>query len=72
MKTPYQWRDEQFIYALMPSKETNIDFQVSLKASCSVFISATGVGNADDYFSTTSVPIKLVVEDVTQNDILAF
>ena len=64
-------RSEQFIHALMPGKETNIGFQISLRASCSVYFSATGFGNADDYFSTTSVPVKLVVEDVMHNDILA-
>jgi len=64
-------KSKQFIHALMPGKGTNIGFQISLRASCSVFFSATGFGNADDYFSITSVPMKLVVEDVTHNDILA-
>ena len=40
-------KSEQFIHALMPGKETNIGFKISLRDSCSVFISATGFGNAD-------------------------
>ncbi len=64
-------RSKQFIHALMPGKDTNIGFQISLRASCLVFFSATGFGNADDCFSAKSLPIKLIVEDVTHKDILA-
>ncbi len=64
-------KSKQFIHALMPGKETNIGFQISLRDSCSIFFSATGFGNADDYFSITSLPMKLVVEDLPHNDILA-
>jgi hypothetical protein len=56
-------KSEQFIHALVPGN--------SLRDSCSVFFSVTGFGNADDYFSTTSLPMKLVVEDVPQEDIRA-
>jgi hypothetical protein len=56
-------KSEQFIHALVPGKKISVDFQVSLRDSCSVFFSVTGFGNADDYFSTTSLPMKLVVED---------
>ena len=59
---------EQFIHALVPGKETIVGFHVSLRDSCSVFFSVTRFGNADDYFSATSLPMRLVVEDILQND----
>jgi hypothetical protein len=62
-------KGKQFIHALVPGKEISVGFQVSLRASGSVFLSVTGFGNADDYFSTKSLPMKLVVEDVRQEDI---
>jgi hypothetical protein len=62
-------KSKQFIHALVPGKETTVVFQVSLRASGSVFFSVSGFGNADDCFSTKSLPIKLVVEDVPQEDI---
>ena len=64
-------KSEQFIHALVPGKETIVGFQVSLRDTCSVFFSVTGFGNADDCFSTKSLPMKLVVEDVPQEDIRA-
>jgi len=57
-------KSEQFI-------QTSVGFQVSLRDTCSVFFSVTGFGNADDCFSTTSLPMKLVVEDVPQEYIRA-
>lgn len=62
-------KSEQFIPALVPGKETIVEFPVSLKDSCSVYLSITGFGNADDYFSTNSLPMKLVVENILQEDI---
>jgi hypothetical protein len=62
---------EQFIHALVPGKETIVGFQVSLRDNCSVFFSVTGFGNADDCFSAKSLPMRLVVEGVPQDDILA-
>lgn len=57
-------KSKQFVHALVPGKEISVGFQVSLRASGSVLLSVTGFGNADDYFSTTSLPMKLVVEDL--------
>lgn len=62
-------KNQQFIHALIPGKETTIGFPVSLEDSCSVFLSVTGFGNADDYFNTKSSPLKLVVENLPQDDI---
>ena len=62
-------KSKQFVHALVPGKEISVGFQVSLRASGSVLLSVTGFGNADDYFSTKSLPIKLVVEESTAKDI---
>ena len=62
-------KNEQFVHALVPGKEISVDFQVSLRASGSVYLSVTGFGNADDYFSTESSPMKLVVEELPEEDI---
>ena len=62
-------KHEQFVHALVPGKEISVGFQVSLRASGSVFLSVTGFGNADDYFSTKSLPMKLVVEELPAEDI---
>jgi hypothetical protein len=62
---------EQFVHALVPGKEINVGFQVSLKDSGSVFLAVAGFGNADDYFSTKSLPMKLVVEELPAEDIRA-
>lgn len=64
-------KNQQFIHALIPGKATIIGFPVSLKDSCSVFLSVTGFGNADDYFNTKSLPLELVVENIAQDDIRA-
>jgi hypothetical protein len=61
---------EQFVHALVPGKEISVGFQVSMKDSGSVFLAVTGFGNADDYFSTKSLPMKLVVEELLAEDIL--
>jgi hypothetical protein len=62
---------EQFVHALVPGKEISVGFQVYLKDSGSVFLAVTGFGNADDYFSTKSLPMKLVVEELPAEDIRA-
>ena len=64
-------KSEQFVHAIVPGKEISVGFQVSLRASGSVFLSMKGFGNADDYFSTKSLPLKLVVEELPAEDILA-
>jgi hypothetical protein len=64
-------KNQQFIHALVPGKETIIGFPVSLKDSCCVSLSVTGFGNADDYFNTKSLPLELVVENIAQDDIQA-
>ena len=61
-------KSEQFIHALVPGKETNVEFPVSLRASCSVCLCVTGFGNADDCFRTKSLPMKLIVEDMLQEN----
>ena len=62
---------KQFVHALVPGKEISVGFRVSLRASGAVFLSATGFGNADDYFSTKSLPMKLFVEELPAKDIQA-
>lgn len=62
---------EQFIHALVPGKEISVGFQVYLKDSCSVFLAVAGFGNADNYFSTKSLPMKLVIEELPAEDIRA-
>jgi hypothetical protein len=62
---------KQFVHALVPGKEISVGFRVSLRASGAVCLSVTGFGNADDYFSTKSLPMKLVVEELPAEDIRA-
>jgi hypothetical protein len=62
-------KHKQFIHALVPGKEISVGFEVSLRASGSICLSVTGFANADDYFSTKSSPIKLIIEELVAEDI---
>jgi hypothetical protein len=62
-------KHKHFIHALVPGKEISVGFEVSLRASGSVCLSVTGFGNADDYFSTKSLPMQLIVEELPAEDI---
>ncbi len=59
-----------FIYALMPSADENVKFQVSVSSLARAYFSVSGYASGDAYFSVESPVMAVHTKDCMKNRLL--